>query len=313
MQVGETVELEVVLLHDPTSIEVTGSPRASLTVTDLQPYPDGDAHLHRQVRRGAGGRAPPRPPAAPRRPGRGDRLAHDRGGRQRGPRRGRRRARAPRRRAPRPRPAARRPASGPRHLDLPRRRREGHVRLDGVRRGPRRSRPRPAERDHARGRRLRVRDPDPALDRVLRRRDGGLLHPGRTSSADRPRRPRGDPGGDPQGHRSARPHDRASGAAAHRGARRAVGAGEPRPQAEHAMGRVRRRSWARTWPSRGGRSTSTSRDPARAPPSRSERLPCSPPTTPASRVGSASRARSPRPARSRPSSPRRRRPSRPSS
>ena len=39
LQVGETVELEVVLLHDPTSIEVTGSPRARLTVTDLQPYP----------------------------------------------------------------------------------------------------------------------------------------------------------------------------------------------------------------------------------------------------------------------------------
>ncbi len=39
MEVGATVELEVVLLHDPTSIEVTGSPRASLTVTDLQPYP----------------------------------------------------------------------------------------------------------------------------------------------------------------------------------------------------------------------------------------------------------------------------------
>ena len=39
LQVGETVELEVVLLHDPTSIEVTGSPRAHLTVTDLQPYP----------------------------------------------------------------------------------------------------------------------------------------------------------------------------------------------------------------------------------------------------------------------------------
>ena len=39
LQVGETVELEVVLLHDPTSIEVTGSPRARLTVTDLAPYP----------------------------------------------------------------------------------------------------------------------------------------------------------------------------------------------------------------------------------------------------------------------------------
>ena len=35
LQVGETVELEVVLLHDPTSIEVTGSPRRTLTVTDL--------------------------------------------------------------------------------------------------------------------------------------------------------------------------------------------------------------------------------------------------------------------------------------
>ena len=36
---GETVELEVVLLYDPTSIEVTERPRATLTVTDLQPYP----------------------------------------------------------------------------------------------------------------------------------------------------------------------------------------------------------------------------------------------------------------------------------
>ncbi|MEO6510593.1 MAG: CHAT domain-containing protein [Nocardioides sp.] len=36
---GETVELDVVLLFDPTSVEVTGSPRAHLTVTDLQPYP----------------------------------------------------------------------------------------------------------------------------------------------------------------------------------------------------------------------------------------------------------------------------------
>ena len=35
LQVGETVELDVVLLHDPTSIEVAGSPRARLTVTDL--------------------------------------------------------------------------------------------------------------------------------------------------------------------------------------------------------------------------------------------------------------------------------------
>ncbi len=39
LQVGATIELEVVLLHDPTSIEVTGSPRAQLTVTDLAPYP----------------------------------------------------------------------------------------------------------------------------------------------------------------------------------------------------------------------------------------------------------------------------------
>jgi hypothetical protein len=39
LQVGETVELDVVLLHDPTSIEVTGSPRARITVTDLAPFP----------------------------------------------------------------------------------------------------------------------------------------------------------------------------------------------------------------------------------------------------------------------------------
>ena len=36
---GEAVELEVVLLHDPTSIEVEGIPRATISVTDLQPYP----------------------------------------------------------------------------------------------------------------------------------------------------------------------------------------------------------------------------------------------------------------------------------
>jgi hypothetical protein len=39
LQVGQDVELEVVLLHDPTSVEVTGSPRARITVTDLEPYP----------------------------------------------------------------------------------------------------------------------------------------------------------------------------------------------------------------------------------------------------------------------------------
>ncbi|MBD3946716.1 CHAT domain-containing protein [Nocardioides ganghwensis] len=36
---GETVVLEVVLLHDPDSIEVTASPRATLTVGDDDPYP----------------------------------------------------------------------------------------------------------------------------------------------------------------------------------------------------------------------------------------------------------------------------------
>lgn len=37
--VGETVALDVVLLYDPDSIEVTGSPHASITVTDETPYP----------------------------------------------------------------------------------------------------------------------------------------------------------------------------------------------------------------------------------------------------------------------------------
>ena len=37
--VGETVALDVVLLYDPDSIEVTGSPRASITVSDATPYP----------------------------------------------------------------------------------------------------------------------------------------------------------------------------------------------------------------------------------------------------------------------------------
>ena len=37
--VGETVELDIMLLYDPESIEVEGSPRASLTVSDATPYP----------------------------------------------------------------------------------------------------------------------------------------------------------------------------------------------------------------------------------------------------------------------------------
>jgi hypothetical protein len=36
---GETVDLEVVLLYDPASLELTGSPRTTLTVSDLQPFP----------------------------------------------------------------------------------------------------------------------------------------------------------------------------------------------------------------------------------------------------------------------------------
>jgi len=36
---GETVDLDVVLLFDPASIEVTGSPRGRITVTDLEPHP----------------------------------------------------------------------------------------------------------------------------------------------------------------------------------------------------------------------------------------------------------------------------------
>ena len=37
--VGETVALDVVLMYDPDSIEVTGGPRASITVNDATPYP----------------------------------------------------------------------------------------------------------------------------------------------------------------------------------------------------------------------------------------------------------------------------------
>jgi hypothetical protein len=36
---GETVDLDVMLLFDPASIEVTGSPRARITVSDLDPQP----------------------------------------------------------------------------------------------------------------------------------------------------------------------------------------------------------------------------------------------------------------------------------
>ena len=36
---AETVDLDVMLLFDPTSVEVTGSPRARITVTDLDPLP----------------------------------------------------------------------------------------------------------------------------------------------------------------------------------------------------------------------------------------------------------------------------------
>ncbi len=39
LAVGQDVELDVMLLFDPASIEVTGSPRARITVTDLDPYP----------------------------------------------------------------------------------------------------------------------------------------------------------------------------------------------------------------------------------------------------------------------------------
>jgi CHAT domain len=39
LQEQQTVDLDVVLLFDPDSIEVTGSPRARITVTDLDPYP----------------------------------------------------------------------------------------------------------------------------------------------------------------------------------------------------------------------------------------------------------------------------------
>jgi hypothetical protein len=35
----ETVELEAVLLYDPDSLEVTGSPRSTLTVSELDPFP----------------------------------------------------------------------------------------------------------------------------------------------------------------------------------------------------------------------------------------------------------------------------------
>ena len=107
LQVGETVELDVVLLHDPTSIEVTGSPRARITVTDLAPFPTvtmtctaryGE-ELAPERRLGLQMRA--------RRPGRRGRLAHHR--RRRDLRRGRRRdgAGAARRHPARPRPAAR--------------------------------------------------------------------------------------------------------------------------------------------------------------------------------------------------------------
>ena len=36
---GQTVQLDVMLLFDPASIEVTGTPRAQITVTDLEPFP----------------------------------------------------------------------------------------------------------------------------------------------------------------------------------------------------------------------------------------------------------------------------------
>jgi hypothetical protein len=39
LEIEKPIELEAVLLHDPTSIEVTGKPRAHLTVTDHDPYP----------------------------------------------------------------------------------------------------------------------------------------------------------------------------------------------------------------------------------------------------------------------------------
>ena len=275
--------------------------------------PDGDAHLHGQVRRGARGRTSPRPAAAPRRPGRGDRLAHDRRGRQRGPRRGRRRARASRRRPPRPRPAAGRPAARPGHLDLPRRRREGH-RSSGRRTPPTRPSPSPT---------------CPARPRSTTTSPSSRPRSGARSSSPAARPRTTSPWPD-EPCRSAAPSPRGSRSRSAASPQRSGRTTAPavlllteelvvpwelaclEPElSTHGAGP--RRSWARTSRSRGGRSTSTSRGPARAAPSRSDRLPCSPPTTPGSRDGSASKARSPRPARSPPSSRRRRRPSRPSS
>ena len=151
--------------------------------------PGGDDDVHREVRRGAGTRAPARAPDVARRPGRRGRLAHDR--RRRDTRRGRRGdgAGTTRRHPARPRPAAGRAAAGPGRLGLPRRRRQHVLRLDGVRRRPGRARPRPAEHQHPRRRHRRVRDRDPPVDPVLRRPGQGLPRPGRARPADRP----GDP------------------------------------------------------------------------------------------------------------------------
>ena len=309
----ESIELEAVLLFDPTSIEVTGRPASVAHGQRAPAVPDRDADLHREVRRGAGGRAAARPAAAPRRTGGPGRVAHHRRRRLRRPRRRRDRAAPSRDRPARPRPAARRRASGPRHLDLPRRRREGDLRLDGVRRRPRRPRSRPA-----RARRTLDGDVSEFATQIRRSIEfsGGATEDYFTLHGRAVQIGRSVPEGIQQAIRSVVGADgRTTAPAVLLLTEELVVPWELAclaPQAEHPVGRV----VALPGGARRGLAVAARRAQAAAPPAprRRRRLRRGADRRLHGRVaaGSAWRARSPRPPRSRPSSPRRRRRSRPS-
>ena len=250
---GEVVDLELVLLYDPASIEVTGSPRGAMTVSDADPYPSltfqcvarwvdrvGHRRLGLQLLRD--GQVV----------GVAWRTAH----RRRQPRRG---DPAPTRR-PTARSScststrsARRRATRPDRLGLSRRRRLTHVRLDGVCRRPDRRGPRSAQHDHARGRRGGVRAGDAAVDPVLDRPRKGLSGPRRASVRIGRAVPEGIQAAVRQVVGGAGTHRGTGDPAAHRGVERPLGAGVLRQATRPTVGAAHRRSWGHTPRCRDGR------------------------------------------------------------
>ncbi len=223
----ETVELEVVLLHDPTSIEVNGSPRATSPSPTLQPYPT--VTLTCTARYGEELAPERRLGLQLLRDGQvvGGRLAHDRRRRQPGPGRRRRSCRSGARsgcststrcsatsrptwssRSAAPTPARRRSCGRRTPPTLP-------------------SRSRPAEHDHARRERRassRPRSGGRSSSPAVRPRTTSPWPGARCRSAAPCRR-----GSRRRSAASSRPgpDDGASGPAAHRGAGGAVGARLP--------------------------------------------------------------------------------------